>query len=169
MVRKSEEDFQIKKKIWQLESFPANISHPLPWKGVIFNFFSQLPLLSSYHVWSSPQEKGEQAFHTVGAIHFWVDLPATVVSGIHASRDKSACQHISHVYIGHKLMPAFFFFFFFLVLPSIPIHQNSPINSFSFPFVLNCPWKPLGFISSGKEEEKYSMDWNWFCRSCEIC
>lgn len=140
MVRKSEENFQIKKKIWQLESSPANISHPLPWEGVIFNFFSQIPLLSSYHVWSSPQEMGEQAFHTVGAIHFWADLPATVVSGICASRDKSACQYKSHVYIGHKLMPAFFsFFFFWFCLPS-QFNKTPPLASFLFLFY----WIVLG-------------------------
>lgn len=37
-----------------------------------------------------------------------------------------------------------------------------------FPFTLNCPWKPQVFVSSGKEEEKYSMNLNWFCRSNEI-
>lgn len=121
MAKKSEENLQIEKKIQQLDSATANIPHPspLPWEGVIFNFFSQILLLSSYHVLSSPQEMGEQAFHTIGAIHFWADLPATVVSGIHASRDKSACQYKSHVHIGHKIMPAFFFFF--LICPSIPI------------------------------------------------
>lgn len=98
----------------------------LPWESVIFNFFSQIPLLSSYHVSSSPQEMGEQAFHTIGAIHFWADLSATVVSGIHASRDESACQYKTHVYIGHKLMPTFFFFF--LVCPSITIQGSSPIS-----------------------------------------
>lgn len=91
----------------------------LPWEGVIFNFSRQIPLLSSYHVLSPPQEMGEQAFHTTGAIHFWADLPATVVSGIHASRDKSACQYKSHVYIGHKLVPALFFFF------GLPFHPYS--------------------------------------------
>lgn len=103
---------------------------PLPWESVIFHFFSQIPLLSSYHVLSSPQEMGEQAFHTIGAIHFWADLPATVVSGIHASRDKSACQYKSHVYIGHKPVPAFFFFLF--ALPS-QFNEALPLASvFSF-------------------------------------
>ena len=34
--------------------------------------------------------------------------------------------------------------------------------------MLNCPWKPQGFISPGKEKEKCSMGLNWFCRPCEI-
>lgn len=130
MAKKSEETFQIKKRFdTQFESATANIPHAFPLgdstrEDIIFNFFSQITLLSSYHVLSPPQEMGEQAFHTIDAIHFWAELPATVVSGIHASRDKSACQYKSCVYIGHKLVPDFFFFF--LVCPSIPIQQSSP-------------------------------------------
>lgn len=128
MAKKSEETFQIKKRFdTQFESATANIPHAFPLgdstrEDIIVNFFSQITLLSSYHVLSPPQEMGEQAFHTIDAIHFWAELPATVVSGIHASRDKSACQYKSCVYIGHKLVPDFLF----LVCPSITIQQSSP-------------------------------------------
>lgn len=111
---KSKEKIHIKKRIKQLESAIASIPQSSSLGGHQFYSSSQIPLLSSYHVLSSPQEMGEQAFHTIGAIHFWADLPATVVSGIDASRDKSACQYKSHVYIGHKLVPVFLF----LVCPS---------------------------------------------------
>lgn len=129
MARKSEEKLQIKQKIKQVESAIASIPQPSPLGGHQFYSFSQIPLLSSYHVLSSPQEMGEQAFHTIGAIHFWADLPATVVSGIHASRNKSACQYKSHVYIGHKFMPAFFLGGF-----ALPCEFNEalPLLVFSF-------------------------------------
>ena len=156
--------FKLRKRLDSLNPLLQMFPIPLPWEGIIFNFFSQIPLLSSYHVLSSPQEMGEQAFHTIGAIHFWADLPATVVSGIHASRDKSACQYKSHVYIGHKLMPAFFFPWF--ALPS-QFSEVLPLASV-FSFYIELSLETTRVISLGKEKEKYSMDLNWFCRPCEI-
>lgn len=153
---------KIEKKIWQLESATAIFPIPLPWEGIIFNFFSQIPLLSSSHVLSSPREMGKQAFHTIGAILFWAELPATVVSGIHASRDKSACQYKSHLYIGHKLLRLFCLF----VFPS-KFNEARPLARVSS-FYIELSSETTRVYKFRKDEENYHVDLNWFADPVEF-